>query len=238
MQVKDIMTPSVECIDPYASLREAARKMESEDIGFLPVINEGELVGVITDRDITVRAVSRGLDPEETTVEETMTLDIVSLPETSEIEDASDVMQHRHVRRLVVTDDDDMPVGVVSMDKVAMYLGPYGFDRVSARDTREFPPDFEPGATTSVADSSDSKAGATNSASTFESARDESIEQDTAFVPGTKTDKPTPRDGSNRRDGETETDYEPGVQRGPAQPQVENDVAKRAFEAEPWRRSG
>ena len=63
MQIKDIMTPSVECIDPYASLREAARKMEAEDIGFLPVINDGELVGVLTDRDITVRAVSRGLDP-------------------------------------------------------------------------------------------------------------------------------------------------------------------------------
>jgi len=238
MQVRDIMTPRVECIDPYASLREAARKMEAEDIGFLPVINEGELVGVITDRDITVRAVSRGLDPEETTVEETMTLDIVSLPETSEIEDASDLMQHRHVRRLVVTDDDDMPVGVVSMDKLAMYLGPHGFDQVSARDTREFPADFEPGVTTSAADIGDSRAGGTNSASTFDSARDESIEHDMPSGPGTKTDRQTARDGSNRRDGETETDYEPGVQRGPAQPQVENDVAKRAFDAEPWRRSG
>ena len=232
MQVRDIMTPSVECIDPYASLREAARKMETEDIGFLPVIDDGELVGVLTDRDITVRAVSRGLDPEATTVEDTMTIDVVSLPETSEIEDASDLMQHRHVRRLLVIDDDEMPVGVISMDKVAMYLGSYGMDRASVRDTHEFPPDFDPAVTTSAADSGDSRAGTTNSASTFDAARDESGGQDTAAP---KTGNETPRDGA---DHDAETDYEPGVRRGPAQPQVENDAAKRAFEAEPWRRSG
>jgi len=237
MQVKDIMTPGVECIDRYATLREAARKMEDDDIGFLPVVDDGELVGVITDRDITVRAVSRGLDPEATTVEETMTLDIVSLPATSEIEDASDLMQHRHVRRLVVTDDDAMPVGVVSMEKVALYLGPHALDRVNLRDTREFPPDFEPGVTTSVADSGESRAGETNSASMFEAARDTSIGQDMASVPGRKTDDEAPRDGSDH-EAETESEFEPGVQRGPAQPQLENDVAKRAFEAEPWRRSG
>ncbi|MFL6579728.1 MAG: CBS domain-containing protein [Burkholderiales bacterium] len=237
MQVKDIMTQSVECIDRYASLREAARKMEHEDIGFLPVIENGELVGVLTDRDITVRAVSRGLDPEETTVEETMTLDIVSLRETSELEDASDLMQQRHVRRLVITDDDDVPVGVVSMDKVALYLGPYATDRLSVRDTHEFPPDFEPGVTTSVAGSGVSRTGETNSASTFDAARDTSIETDTTSVPGWRTEN-EPQHNGRDQESDTQTDYEPGVRRGPAQPPVENDVAKRAFEAEPWRRSG
>jgi len=237
MQVRDIMTPSVECIDRYASLREAARKMENEDIGFLPVVENGELVGVLTDRDITVRAVSRGLDPEETTVEETMTLDIVSLPETSDIEDASHLMEQRHVRRLIITDDDDVPVGVVSMDKVALYLGPYAMDRVSVRDTHEFPPDFEPGVTTSVAGSGVSRTGETNSASTFDAARDTSTGPDTASVPGPRTEKEPQHDEPDRQ-SDTETDYEPGVRRGPAQPPAENDVAKRAFEAEPWRRSG
>jgi len=230
------MTPSVECIDRYASLREAAHKMEAEGIGFLPVIDGGELVGVLTDRDITVRAVSRGLDPEETTVEETMTLDVVSLPETSEIEDASDLMQQRHVRRLVITDDDDTPVGIVSMDKVALYLGPYGQDRLIVRDTREFPPDFEPGVTTSVAGSGVSRTGETNSASTFEAARDTSMGQDTAAGPQTGNEPPD--NNGSERECDTDTDYEPGVRRGPAQPPLENDVAKQAFEAEPWRRSG
>jgi hypothetical protein len=79
-------------------------------------------VGVITDRDIIVRAVSRGLDPERTTVEEAMTGDIVSVSERSELEAASDLMEERHIRRLVVVDEDDIPVGVVSIDKVALHL--------------------------------------------------------------------------------------------------------------------
>lgn len=146
MQIWEIMTPSVETIDLYASLHEAARKMESEDIGFLPVLNDGELVGVITDRDIIVRAVARGFDPEVTSVEETMTTDVVSVPESSAVEQAADLMTDRHVRRLVITDDDDLPVGIVSMARVASYLGVAGLDDAAVRDTREFSPDFEPNA--------------------------------------------------------------------------------------------
>ena len=146
MQISEIMTPAVETITPFASLRDAARRMESEDIGFLPVVREGELVGVITDRDIIVRAVSRGLDPEQTTVEDTMTSDIVTLPEDSELEDASDLMEDRNIRRLVVTDENDMPVGVISKDKLALYLGVFAMDNGIVRDTQEFPPDFNPSA--------------------------------------------------------------------------------------------
>ena len=167
-------------------------------------------------------------------MEETMTLDIVSLPETSEIEDASDLMRHRHVRRLVIIDDEQMPVGVVSMEKVAMYLGSYGMDRINVRDTREFPPDFNPGVTTSAADSGDSTGGSTNSASTFDAARDASAEHDTASVPAPGKGNEASGDGLDH----DKAGYEPGVRRGPAQPQIENDVVKRAFEAEPWRRSG
>ena len=98
MQLWEIMTRSVETIAPDASLKDAARKMDSEDIGFLPVLKEGELIGVITDRDITVRAVSRGFDPEQTTVDETITNEVVSLTENSEIEDASDLMEDNRDR--------------------------------------------------------------------------------------------------------------------------------------------
>ena len=154
MQIKEIMTRSVETIAPFDTIMEAARKMETEDIGFLPVLNEGALVGVITDRDITVRAVSKGMDPEYTTVEEAMTNDIVSLPENSDIEDASDLMEDRNIRRLVITGENDQPVGVVSKDKVALYLGVYGMDNGAVRDTREFPPDFEPAAQTEPAPAS------------------------------------------------------------------------------------
>ena len=113
MQIKEIMTPAVDTVRAHASLKEAARKMESADVGFLPVLSEGEMVGVITDRDITVRAVAKGLDPEHTSVAQTMTTNVVSLPENSDIEDASDLMEERNVRRLVVTGEDDQPVGVI-----------------------------------------------------------------------------------------------------------------------------
>ena len=137
MEIKDIMMRSVETVEPDELLCEAARKMASQNIGFLPVWQEGQLVGVITDRDIVVRAIARGFDPEQTIVEEIMTSMVVSLPENSDIEDASDLMETKHVRRLVVTDENDMPVGIISMDKVALHLGVYALDCGLVRD----PPD-------------------------------------------------------------------------------------------------
>ena len=103
MQLRDIMTKSVETIGHDASLRFAATLMENENVGFLPVMRDGQMVGVITDRDITVRAVSKGLSPEETIVEQAMTEHVVALPENTEVEDAADLMDSRKVRRLVVT---------------------------------------------------------------------------------------------------------------------------------------
>ncbi len=137
MEIKDIMMRSVETIEPDEPLCEAARKMAAQNIGFLPVWQEGQLVGVITDRDIVVRAVARGFDPEQTIVEEIMTSMVVSLPENSDIEDASDLMETKQVRRLVVTDENDMPVGIISMDKVALHLGVYALDSGLVRDPRE-----------------------------------------------------------------------------------------------------
>jgi len=143
MEIGQIMLRSVETIEPDESVCEAARKMASQNIGFLPVWQAGELVGVLTDRDIVVRAVARGFDPEQTIVEEVMTSSVVSLPENSDIEDASDLMQTRQVRRLVVTGENDMPVGVVSMDKVALFLGVCAMDN-GLGDALELPDVFGP----------------------------------------------------------------------------------------------
>jgi len=152
MQLKEIMTRSVETIGADASLTEAARKMEEKEVGFLPVVTAGQVVGVITDRDITIRAVARGLDPEQTTVEETMTHRIVALPENSEVEDASELMEQRRVRRLVITNEGDALAGVVSFDKLSLYIGRYGMaaddglEGEANADTREFPAGFDPAA--------------------------------------------------------------------------------------------
>lgn len=151
MQLRDIMTKSVETIGYDASLRYAATLMENENVGFLPVMRDGQMVGVITDRDITVRAVSKGLSPEETIVEQAMTENVVALPENTEVEDAADLMDSRKVRRLVVTDSHESLVGVVSLDTLSLYIGRYGtpadrFEGEANGGTGEFSGDFDPAA--------------------------------------------------------------------------------------------
>jgi CBS domain-containing protein len=147
MQIREIMTRNVETASPLMSLQEAARKMEKRDVGFLPVVSEGSLVGVITDRDITVRAVSRGLDSKQSLVEKVMTHDAIVLPENSDLEDAADLMEEHDIRRLVVTDENEQPVGVVSKDRIALYLGAYAMDNGTPGATQEFPEDFDPAGT-------------------------------------------------------------------------------------------
>ena len=76
MTLKDVMTPGVEVIAPEATLQQAAAKMRRLNIGPLPVCDGDQLVGMLTDRDITVRAVAEGCDPTMTTVREAMTPDL------------------------------------------------------------------------------------------------------------------------------------------------------------------
>ena len=123
MKLSSIMTGGIETIGPQATLAEAAKKMASQDIGSLPVCAERRtVVGIITDRDITVRAVARGMDPNQTRVEDVMTRDVLSCSSDAEVEDACELMERRQVRRLLVTGDDDMPVGIVSLGDIALCL--------------------------------------------------------------------------------------------------------------------
>ena len=123
MRLSNIMTGGVQTVAPGASLAEAARKMASQDIGSLPVCSgERKVVGIITDRDITVRAVARGLDPAQTRVQDVMTREVLSCRADSAIEDACELMQARQVRRLVVTDEQDAPIGIVSLGHLALSL--------------------------------------------------------------------------------------------------------------------
>jgi CBS domain-containing protein len=123
MKLSTIMTGGIETILPQASLAEAAKKMASQDIGSLPVCAEPRrVVGIITDRDITVRAVARGMDPNQTRVEEVMTRDVLCCSSEAEVEDACQLMEKRQVRRLLVTGQDDTPVGIVSLGDIALCL--------------------------------------------------------------------------------------------------------------------
>ena len=119
MQVSQIMTPDPDTAQPSDTLRAVAAKMDSGNYGSVPVVDAGRLVGVVTDRDITVRAVAKGLGP-DTTVGEVMTSDPVCIAPESEIGEAAEIMQDEQIRRLFVTDDEDRLVGVVALADVAL----------------------------------------------------------------------------------------------------------------------
>jgi CBS domain-containing protein len=123
MRLSNIMTGAIQTVAPGASLAEAAKKMASQDIGSLPVCSgERKVVGIITDRDITVRAVARGLDPNATCVQDVMTREVLSCRADSAVEAACELMESRQVRRIVVTDEQDAPIGIVSLGDLALSL--------------------------------------------------------------------------------------------------------------------
>lgn len=120
MKVNEVMTRNVEFIQPNDSLQMAARKMRDQDIGFLPVYEGDELIGVVTDRDIAVRAVADGMNPEAIIGRELVTSPVVYCFEDQNVEEAARLMSDNQVRRLVVVDrKNNQPVGVISLGDLA-----------------------------------------------------------------------------------------------------------------------
>ena len=118
MFLKNVMTPQVEEISPEQTLRDAASKMKSLDIGALAVVDDGHVVGMITDRDIAIRATSRGRGP-ESPVRSAMTPKVVYCHEDDDVDIAATVMRQEQIRRLLVFDRDEQPVGIVSLGDLA-----------------------------------------------------------------------------------------------------------------------
>jgi CBS domain-containing protein len=123
MQLKDVMTRDVEVIHPDATLQEAARKMKALDVGPLPVCDGERVVGMLTDRDITVRATAEGRDPTTTKVREAMTPEVVYLLEDQDVEEAARLMQERQLRRLLVMGHDKHVAGIVALGDLAVETG-------------------------------------------------------------------------------------------------------------------
>jgi CBS domain-containing protein len=118
MKIRDAMTPTVRTVSPEATLREAARLMAEGDIGALPVAIGDRLAGMITDRDIVIRATAIGKGP-ETTVGEVMTHEVLYCRADDEIADVCENMSDLQVRRLPVVDGDKRLVGIVSLADIA-----------------------------------------------------------------------------------------------------------------------
>jgi CBS domain-containing protein len=123
LHLKEVMTPGVEVITPKASIYEAAEKMRHLGIGPLPVCEGESLVGMVTDRDITVRAVAEGRDPMTTPVREVMTPDAIDAFDDHDVEEAARVMEQYQIRRLPVVNRRKQLVGIVVLGDLAVHLG-------------------------------------------------------------------------------------------------------------------
>lgn len=119
MRVAEIMTADPELVDPDASIHEAARRMRSEDVGALPIGENDRLIGMVTDRDIAIRGVAEGKDPDATSVREVMSEKILYCFDDDDIEGAARCMAEHQVRRLPVLNRDKRLVGIVSLADLA-----------------------------------------------------------------------------------------------------------------------
>ena len=120
MKVNEMMTQGVECIGPGATLQEAAQRMKALDVGSLPVCDNGRLVGMLTDRDITVRCVSDGHDPSRDHARDAMTPEISYCFEDQDVTEAARIMREKQIRRLPVLNREKRLVGIVSLGDLAV----------------------------------------------------------------------------------------------------------------------
>jgi len=123
MDLRDIMTHNVEVVSAGASLKDAAKKMKDLDVGLIPVCDGDRLKGVLTDRDITIRATADGRDPSKTKVSEVMSTDLAYCLEDQEVEEAVSVMEARQIRRLPIVNQDKRLIGIISLADIAVHVG-------------------------------------------------------------------------------------------------------------------
>ena len=120
MDIREIMTRNVEVVDPNASLQAAAQKMKDLDVGSLPVCDGERLLGMITDRDITIRATADGKNPINTTVGHIMSAGINYCFEDQPVNEAAQVMEEKQIRRLPILNRQKKLVGIVSLGDLAV----------------------------------------------------------------------------------------------------------------------
>jgi CBS domain-containing protein len=118
-KVHQVMSDRPRCVTPETSVSEAAQLMESEDIGSLPILDGEQLSGVVTDRDIVIRAVAKGKDPRGMPVREVASSELITVNANDDLSEALRLMATEKVRRLPVVDDDNKLVGIIAQADVA-----------------------------------------------------------------------------------------------------------------------
>jgi CBS domain-containing protein len=124
MKVHEIMSSSPRCVRPDNTLVEAAGAMRHYDIGALPVCEGEQLVGMITDRDLVIRALADGRDPNNTEVREVMSAGVVTVFADQDVEAAVQLMEEKQLRRLVVLNREKRLVGILSLGDIAVSSSP------------------------------------------------------------------------------------------------------------------
>src|SRR3954453_6838461 len=117
--IRDLMTGNPCSIDADKSVAYAARMMRDEDVGLAPIVEGDKLIGTVTDRDIAVRVVAEGKDPEQTTVREVASTNLVTIDPQQDLDEALRLMAKHQVRRLPVVEEDGRLVGVLAQADVA-----------------------------------------------------------------------------------------------------------------------
>jgi CBS domain-containing protein len=120
MKIREIMTPDAQCVRPDETLVDAALLMRQLDVGVLPVCDGDDLVGMITDRDIAIRAVADSRHPATTMVREVMTPGTVTVFEDQDVNEAVHLMEEHQIRRAPVINHEDRLVGIVSLGDIAV----------------------------------------------------------------------------------------------------------------------
>jgi CBS domain-containing protein len=128
--VSDVMTSNPKTVDASSSVVEAAKLMRDEDTGIIPIVDGDRLAGTITDRDLALRVVAEGRDPQTTTVAEVASRDLVTIDPQQDLDEALRLMARHQVRRLPVVEEDGKLVGILSQADVAREATPEETGRV------------------------------------------------------------------------------------------------------------
>jgi CBS domain-containing protein len=121
MRVEEVMSHRVVTVDADDTLTEAAERMRTAVVGALPVLSYGRLVGMVTDRDLVVHAIARRRDGERTRVREVMSRGAITCLPAEDVDEAAARMRQHEIRRLIVVDESELPVGLLSVDDFALY---------------------------------------------------------------------------------------------------------------------
>lgn len=119
MQIKDVMTRNPACCAPDTKLEEVARMMLEHDCGAIPVCDDDKAIGMITDRDITVRAVACGKNPLEMSARDVMSRPVVCVKEDADLEEAIEALEDNALRRVIVVDGQGRVCGIVAQADIA-----------------------------------------------------------------------------------------------------------------------